>query len=406
MKTSNRAILLILTLGTILSTQTCALFPSSPGIPAVSLHSMELANSHLMSVFVYDSGYLVAVSECLVADGSATATRYYRYGSLEEWIGRGAYSIQIGINLNDDSVIGNYGDYTTAMLSIHLAGNVAINLESSDFHPVPSIGERLQLEWTHSFPYSAFNNIAVDNDGNLYFTDADTRVFKYNSTFELLQTWGGINGTAPGEFRGTVDIQIDENGCIYVADEYNHRIQRFSSTFSYLNSIGSFGSEEGQLKYPFKIELGLNNAVYVLDSQDNWIHAFSRDGTFLERWPIPSGRDIAVDENGIVFLAFSNDYPFDQVTVNKYSSEGMLLSSWTYPSVYGLVYSIAVGIGGRIFLGFELRPLYVISPSGELLHDDYIPYDAPVPYEMYSRNDGNIYIGHSGFFAKYKRVLY
>ncbi|MBI4378159.1 MAG: SBBP repeat-containing protein [Nitrospinae bacterium] len=38
----------------------------------------------------------------------------------------------------------------------------------------------------------------------------------------------GSSGTGDGQFNHPVGIAVDSSGNVYVADEYNHRIQKFS----------------------------------------------------------------------------------------------------------------------------------------------------------------------------------
>ena len=43
---------------------------------------------------------------------------------------------------------------------------------------------------------------------------------------KLEHKWGKI-GTKPGEFRGPTGIDTDAQGCVYVVDTQNQRIQKF-----------------------------------------------------------------------------------------------------------------------------------------------------------------------------------
>ena len=57
---------------------------------------------------------------------------------------------------------------------------------------------------------------------------------------EFLFEWGS-EGTGDGQFTRTSEITIDSDGDIYVADQHNHRIQKFDSNGTYLAQFGSVG---------------------------------------------------------------------------------------------------------------------------------------------------------------------
>ena len=64
----------------------------------------------------------------------------------------------------------------------------------------------------------------LDTDAydNVYVADYDNnRVQKFSPDGELLLTWGGFNGPK--------DVAVDSgNGFVYVADEKNHQIKKFT----------------------------------------------------------------------------------------------------------------------------------------------------------------------------------
>ena len=60
----------------------------------------------------------------------------------------------------------------------------------------------------------------------------------------------GKEGSANGQFNEPHDIAIDSQGLVYVADTFNHRIQKFTSNGKFVAQFGSEGSGPGQLKGP------------------------------------------------------------------------------------------------------------------------------------------------------------
>ncbi len=81
--------------------------------------------------------------------------------------------------------------------------------------------------------------LALDGQGNLYSASAgvDSVVDKYDAQGRYVARLGGL-GTADGQFNFTSlpggdgiqqgFVATDRRGNLYVADTYNHRIQKFS----------------------------------------------------------------------------------------------------------------------------------------------------------------------------------
>src|SRR4051794_8753843 len=81
--------------------------------------------------------------------------------------------------------------------------------------------------------------------------------------------WGSP-GAGDGEFY-VAGLAADPSGNIYVADVYNHRIQKFDSNGNFLTKWGSFGSGDGEFYYPYDVAVdGLSN-VYVVDANNHRI---------------------------------------------------------------------------------------------------------------------------------------
>ena len=63
---------------------------------------------------------------------------------------------------------------------------------------------------------------------------------------------------------------------IFVADFFNHRIQKFSDTGEYLVSIGSEGMSGGQFNLPTDVVVDDEGYVYVVDFGNNRIQKFEK----------------------------------------------------------------------------------------------------------------------------------
>ncbi|XP_019849949.1 PREDICTED: E3 ubiquitin-protein ligase TRIM71-like [Amphimedon queenslandica] len=72
---------------------------------------------------------------------------------------------------------------------------------------------------------------------------------------------------------------------MYVADTYNHRIQKFSPGGKFVSQFGSKGSGPGQLILPIgiTIDTAATGLVYVGDGNHH-ISVFTSDGVFVRKF--------------------------------------------------------------------------------------------------------------------------
>jgi tripartite motif-containing protein 71 len=136
--------------------------------------------------------------------------------------------------------------------------------------------------------------VAVDSSGDVYVTDThNQRVQKFDSSGTFLFMWGwgvddgstafqtctsscqpGISGSGDGQFDSLAGVAVDASGNLYVADLYNHRIQKLGSTGTFLTKWGTHGSSDGQFDYPGDVAVDASGNVYIADQNNNRIQEF------------------------------------------------------------------------------------------------------------------------------------
>lgn len=152
-------------------------------------------------------------------------------------------------------------------------------------------------------------------------------------SYEDEPIWIGDIGTYTGDgvLRNPVDIFFDKEGHLYVADTYNHRIQKFDSEGNFLMKFGTQGSLEGQFSGPWGVAVDSNENIYVADTGNNRMQKFKKDGEYLGQWGqygssdgefiTPWGVEIDTDNN-IYVSEWGND------RVQKFDADGNFILSW------------------------------------------------------------------------------
>lgn len=105
------------------------------------------------------------------------------------------------------------------------------------------------------------------------------------------------------------DIELDNEGNIYIADVCAHKVLVYNSVGQYLRTIGSHGKEEGQLDKPIGLVVDSQH-VYIAEEMNHRISVFKISGEFVcsfqgggeqpTSMEYPSG--IARDADGFIYL--------------------------------------------------------------------------------------------------------
>ena len=148
--------------------------------------------------------------------------------------------------------------------------------------------------------------------------------------YPFVRAWGS-EGTGDGQFYYPQAIDIDSWGSIYVADVFDHRIQKFDSKGNFLLKWGSEGTGDGQFYYPQAIDIDSSGNVYVGDEQNYRIQKFDSNGTFITKWGSQGTGDgqlggptgIAIDSSGNVYVADPYNY-----RIQKFDSKGNFITKW------------------------------------------------------------------------------
>ena len=102
-------------------------------------------------------------------------------------------------------------------------------------------------------------------------------MIRFSSQGVYINHFGGL-GNAPGFFNYPTNVQVDREGFIYVADEKNTRIQKFSAGGEFLLSFGDHEREDQRLGPIFSLSIDRSNQIWVADPTHNRIQIYSSQG--------------------------------------------------------------------------------------------------------------------------------
>ncbi len=132
------------------------------------------------------------------------------------------------------------------------------------------------------------HGMRLDRDGNVWVTDnGDHQVMKFTPKGERLLTLGikGKPATDDKTFNRPTDIAFAPTGEVYVSDGYgNSRVVKFSRRGKYLLAWGKKGTGPGEFNTPHSIGVDGKGTVYVSDRENNRIQIFDANGKFLRQW--------------------------------------------------------------------------------------------------------------------------
>jgi DNA-binding beta-propeller fold protein YncE len=127
--------------------------------------------------------------------------------------------------------------------------------------------------------------LACDKQGNVFTTEAPLcRVQKFTADGKHLLAWGD-NGTGPGKFGdkftglghgnmlGPTGICFDAQGRLW-CNAIGGRIQQFSDTGEYLSGFGEEGTEPGQFYAPHGLAIDSQGCLYIVDAFNHRIQKF------------------------------------------------------------------------------------------------------------------------------------
>jgi uncharacterized protein (TIGR03663 family) len=217
-------------------------------------------------------------------------------------------------------------------------------------------------------------NVAIGPDGSVYVADGGNhRIQKFSSEGEFITAWGhmcrmfeGRAGCQEADGAGGLydpwGLAVDGDGFVYVADTWNHRIQKFDGDGQFVTMWGTHGVQEqategaGLFWGPRAVAVGPQGRIYVTDTGNKRVQLFMPDGQFVSQWGgkgLQEGKldepvGLAIAEDGSTYVADTWNQRIQLFDAQQYHVLTWEVDSWYGQSLENKPY-LALDAGNRVY---------------------------------------------------------
>lgn len=242
------------------------------------------------------------------------------------------------------TVTASYGGHTQSITYEVRSGGQQVDIvlakrQAEDYITGAAIGATPPVGF-----FKGMSDVALGASGALFSVDQDldrVQVMEPDSTW---RGWGET-GTLPGQLRSPTGVAVDGLENVYVVDNGNSRVQKFSRQGVWITGWGSPGKAPGQFTNPTGIAVDTAGFIYVVDSDLeeigggflDWqfrVQKFRGDGTYVATYRPQAAKsaasltgvyvpdaDIEVGPGGDIVVSFGEE-------LFRLGADGSLQKRW------------------------------------------------------------------------------
>jgi predicted membrane-bound mannosyltransferase/DNA-binding beta-propeller fold protein YncE len=233
--------------------------------------------------------------------------------------------------------------------------------------------------------FNAPRGVAIAPDGSLFVADANNhRIQHLAADGTIINTWGTFadlnSGNAPGgTFNEPWGVAVSLDGqFVYVADTWNHRVQKFTAGGIFLKMWGTFGQDNDPMSLwgPRDLLVDNDGNLLVTDTGNKRIKVFDADGNFISQFgefgledgqfnePVGIALDRATNRLYVADTWNQRVQVFDYSNGNFTHVDSWDISGWYGQSLVNKPY-IAVGANSQVYITDpEAGRVLVYNPDG------------------------------------------
>ena len=279
-----------------------------------------------------------------------------------------------------------------------------------------------ELNFPSDIAVNAANQVFVSEDGN-------ARISRFNATTGAFQLMGGADvvpggGTGAetcaaackagvrGSGNGALDDPrgIDATGAfVWIADQDNHRVQRWTNNLGYVSQFGSEGTADGLFRSPEGLAEN-GGTVVVTDSLPSRLQTFTGAGAFAASFAQPGAGTLTLAAG--IAAGPGGVYVTDVLDrVLRYDDQGALFGRWALQGGGGPASpsGLAVAPNGDVYaVDLANSRIQRFSSSGAALGTWGTPGTNPgqfsSPNDVAVAPDGSVYVLETARVQKFSPI--
>jgi sugar lactone lactonase YvrE len=176
---------------------------------------------------------------------------------------------------NDYMFIDKYGNIYLCLYGNHKVIRFAPN---SSFSVIIAGNE---IEGSSIYQLNSPCGIYVDDNLTLYIADDGNnriQMWKYGASFGYTVAGDGTSGSSLTQLNNPTGIAVDQNGYMYIIDGGNHRILRWApnstSGVCIAACTGIYGTNADQFYWPMGLAFDVYGSLYVADDNNHRVQKF------------------------------------------------------------------------------------------------------------------------------------